>query len=257
VFDSFRKVHLVAQNTFNGIIRDKIFYGVFGFATLFLMASVFLGTISLGNDLKIIKDLGLAGIYLFGLVLAIYFGTALIDKEILDRTYHLVILRPVSRFQFILGKYLGLMQGLLLSVLSMNLIYIVVIYANSRTIDYSSLISSLYLVFELAVIAALALLFSVFTAPLSGTVYLVLVVYIGHNLSLLKKTAEKSGPFVHGIFNGIYYTFPNFEKFNIKNSIVYNIRPSLTETALIILYSVALSAIFLYLANLALRRYED
>lgn len=246
----------IAKNTFKETIRDRILYAILGFALLFIISTIFFGSISLGEDVKVIKDLGLAGIYVFSIIIAIFLGSALLYKEIEKKTLYIILTKPVSTIQFVLGKYLGLIASITLNVILMTLIYLGVIYTKGGGIDFISLWSILLLIFELSIFIALAVLFSAFTTPLAGTIYSILVLYIGHSISLVKKAAEKSPQFIQLVAEAVYYIFPNLEKFNIRNSIVYGVSPTASQIVYPAMYSILLTIILLWLADLALKKRE-
>jgi ABC-type transport system involved in multi-copper enzyme maturation permease subunit len=244
----------IARNAFKETIRDKILYGILGFALLFLVSTLFFGSISLGEDTKVIKDLGLAGIYIFSIIIAVFLGSQLIYKELEKRTIYIILSKPVSTLQFILGKYLGLLLSMLLNVAIMSIIYLGVIFYKGGGIDTVSLWSLLLLIFELSIFIAISILFSSFTAPLAGTLYAVIILYIGHSLEMVKKAAEKSGQLAKFAADIVYYVFPNLEKFNIRNMVVYNVEPTVSQILYPIIYSILYTTVLLWLANLLLKK---
>src|SRR5512135_2272073 len=98
------KVYAIAINTFKEVIRDKIFYSLVFFAILLLGASVLLSTLTVGERSKIIEDLSLSGIEIFGVIIAIFVGIGLVNKELEKKTIYTIISKPIKRWQFLLGK---------------------------------------------------------------------------------------------------------------------------------------------------------
>ncbi len=244
----------IAKNTFKETIRDRILYGILAFALLFLLSTILSGSISLGEDIKIIKDFGLAGIYIFSIIITVFIGTSLIYKEIDKQTIYVIFSKPVSTVQFVLGKFVGLMVGIKLTVLLMTMVYLIIVYVKGGGFDYLSLLSIVLLLFELSIFVGLTILFSIFAAPLAGTIYAIIILCIGHSLSLLQRYAEKSGGVQKYLGNAVYYLLPNLEKFNIRNSIVHGVVPTSGQIIYPIVYSIFYTAILLYLANLALKK---
>src|ERR1700683_3871763 len=109
-------VFAVAKNTFKESIRDKVLYAIVAFAFVYIAFTVFLGSISLGEDMHVIRSLGLAGIYLFGLLLSIFLGPSLVYKELERRTLYFILSKPLTRAQFIIGKFLGLFASVVVSI---------------------------------------------------------------------------------------------------------------------------------------------
>jgi len=246
----------IAKNTFRETIRDRILYGILAFAFLFLASTILLGSISLGEDVKIVKDLGLAGIYIFSIIISVFLGTSLVYKELEKRTIYVLISKPVSITHFVIGKFLGLWLALILNIGLMSIAYLAIVAIKGGGLDFISLLSILLLVFEIAIFIALSILFSSFTSPLAGAIYSIIFIYIGHSLEMLKKYVEKSGVFLKYAGNVAYYILPNLEKFNIRNSVVHGIAPSLSQMIYPILYSIIFVAIFIWLATLCLKRQE-
>ncbi|MDO8495690.1 MAG: ABC transporter permease subunit, partial [bacterium] len=212
--------------------------------------------ISLGEDTKVIKDFGLAGIYIFSLIITVFLGTSLIYKEIEKRTLYIVLSKPVSALQFIFGKFFGLWTSVTLNVALMTAVYLVVVKLKGGGIDYISLWSILILLFELAIFIALTIVFSTVTAPLAGAIYSLIILYAGHSMNFLKLYAKKSGDFVHYFSIIIYYLLPNLEKFNLRNYVVHGIAPTSSDIIYPVVYSILYCTILLSLATIALKKLD-
>lgn len=246
----------IAKNTFKETIRDKILYGIVAFALLFLLSTVFFGTISLGEDIKVVKDFGLAGIYIFSIIITIFLGTSLIYKEIEKRTLYIILSKPVSHLQFLLGKFIGLFMSVTLNIALMTIVHLAVVYYKGGGFDYLSLWAIFLQIFEIALFIAIAILFSTFSTPLAGAIYSIILLYIGHSLSLLQKYTEKSGAALKYLADGVYYIFPNLEKFNIRNNIVHGVHPTSADLIYPILYSIIYISILIWLSNISLKNQE-
>src|SRR5713101_8340318 len=106
------RILVIARNTFRETLRDKILYNLVFFALLMIGSAVLLGSLTMGEQGKIIKDIGLAGINLFGVLIAIFVGISLVSKEIEKRTIYSIIAKPIRRYEFLLGRYSGLVMTL-------------------------------------------------------------------------------------------------------------------------------------------------
>src|SRR5438876_5944821 len=104
---SMRLVH-IASNTFREAVRDRVLYNLIAFALLMSGAAILVGQISIDIERLVVINLGLTAVSLFGLVIAIFIGIGLVSKEIDRRTLYTVLSRPVRRWEFIVGKFLGL-----------------------------------------------------------------------------------------------------------------------------------------------------
>lgn len=252
-----RNILSIAKNTFKETIRDRVLYGILAFALLFFVSTIFISSLSLGEDIKVIKDLGLAGIYIFSIIITIFLGSSLIHKELEKKTIYIVLSKPVSTLEFILGKFFGLLFSIELNLIMMTIVYLALVAIKGGGFDYLSLFAILLLMFEIAIFVALTLLFSVFTTPFACMLYSIIIFYSGHSLSLLTNAANKSHNILAKTLSNIaYYGFPNLEKFNLRNSVVYGIMPDTSQIIFPLLYSIILIFILLWLATIALKKQD-
>lgn len=208
---------VVAGNTFRETIRDKILYNLVLFAFLLIGASVLLGTLTIGEQAHIVNDLGLAAINLVAVVVAIFVGIGLVTKEIERRTIYTILSRPITRVQFILGKYIGLGFIVVANVAIMFGMFLVSVWLSGNPI-YGSLFQAVQLILvETWLVMAIALFFSTFsTSILSATLTIGLYI-IGHLTGDLKAIAEKSdNPLTESVMAALYYVCPNLEMLNVK-----------------------------------------
>lgn len=218
------KVYAIAINTFKEVIRDKIFYSLVFFAILLLGASVLLSTLTVGEQSKIIEDLSLSGIEIFGVIIAIFVGIGLVNKELEKKTIYTIISKPITRWQFLLGKYLGLALTLLSYVAVMTVCYMLVILAYTNTLPWQTLIAVLLIYVELLVVTASAILFSTFSTPTLSASYALAIYVIGNMTGDLRGLAAKTGSAgASAVLNFFYYFLPNLQDFNVKSETVHNI----------------------------------
>lgn len=246
----------IAKNTFKECIRDRILYSIVGFALLFVVSTIFFGSVSLGEDIKIIRNFGLAGIYLFSIIITVFIGTSLINKEIEKRTIYITLARPISATSFILGKFLGLLFSMILIIAAMAAVYLSVVASKGGGFDNMGLIAIAMTIPEIAIFIALTLLFSTFSTPLAGTLYSIIVLYIGHTLNIALKHFAKSEGIGFYLFKGLYYLLPNLEKFNLRNLVVYDLSPSWQSILWSIIYGIFYTSVILILASWKLKNEE-
>ena len=115
-----RRIRAIATNAFREAVRDRVLYNLVLFVLLLTAAAVFLGELSGGQERKIIVDLGLSAMLLFGVFISIFVGIGLVYKEIERRTVYAIFAKPVGRGEFLIGKYLGLCLTLLVNVVAMG-----------------------------------------------------------------------------------------------------------------------------------------
>src|SRR5258706_1350491 len=168
----------VAVNVFKESVRDKVLYNLVAFAVLLISMSYLIGELTAGQDLKIIKDLGLASISVFGLLIAVFIGIGLVWKEVEKRSIYTLLSKPMRRGEFVLGKYCGLVLTLVVNVGVMTIaFYALVAYMGwaatplvrsswpAPAADPAMLKAILLIMIELMLVTAIALFFSTFSSP--------------------------------------------------------------------------------------------
>ncbi len=150
----------------------------------------------------------------------------------------------------IVGKFFGILSGIVLTISLMTLVYLAVVFYSGGGIDYWIFEVVGLQVLEVGILTALLIFFSMLTTPLAATIYTILILYIGHLLDLIRTYAANSGPVAKIILSGTYYLMPNLEKFNIRNLVVHNISISIGEAAASLTYALAYAGIALYAAKI-------
>jgi Cu-processing system permease protein len=175
------RVWAVALNTFREAVRNRVLYVLALFAVGLMAFSVVLGELSLHEELRIVKDLGLFGISVVGVVIALFLGVNLLSKELDRKTVYFVIPKPLRRWEFLLGKYVG--QGLTLAVLVglMALILALLLVAKGGSHGVVMVRAELLVLVELLLLTAVAMLFSSFSSPYLSAMLTAALWIIGRN----------------------------------------------------------------------------
>ncbi|HEV2665058.1 MAG TPA: ABC transporter permease subunit [Blastocatellia bacterium] len=215
------KIIPIALNTFRESARDRALYNLALLAILLIVASVVMGRIAVGQESKIIIDLGLSAMTVFGVLIAILLGIGLVSKEIENGAIANILSKPVRRSEFILGKYFGLCLTLFVNSAMMGTaIAIALIYAQGGgAATQLRLWPAVWLIFlELAIITAVALLFSCFSSPALSAMFALLIFLIGRwspDLKLLAETSSSSA--ARALSRALYHLLPNLANFNYIN----------------------------------------
>ncbi|HNR13518.1 MAG TPA: ABC transporter permease [Thermodesulfobacteriota bacterium] len=218
------KVRAIAVNTFREALRDKVLYSLVFFAFVMIFTSVILDHITVGEQTKIIKDFGLAAISLFGVLVAIFVGIGLVYKEIERKTIYNILSKPVHRYQFIVGKYIGLVMTLGIVTGLMSLLFFLLLYCYEGRVDIVLLPAIGMIMLELMLVTAIALLFSSFSTPILSGLFTLSFYIIGHlTQDLLALGKRFSGTSLEYGATALYYLIPNLEYFNLKGTVVYHI----------------------------------
>lgn len=217
-----RRILTIARNTFRENIRDKILYNLILFALLMILSSFALGQLTLGHEKRVIIDIGLSSISIFGTLIAIFIGIQLVYKELERRSIYALLSKPVERWEFMLGKYLGLLITLFVNVaiMTVGLIFTLLYHGGIALQGYLGLLPAVYLtLFSLAVTTALALVFSTFSTPALSAVFTFFLWVIGHfNSDLLEFGKLSKSAAVGLICKILYYVLPNIANFKVLDS---------------------------------------
>ena len=249
------KIRAIAGITFKEAKRDRILYLLFFFAVLGIVASRVLAILTVGDRVKIIKDVGLASISLFGVLMAILIGTGLVYKEIDKKTIYTLLAKPLHRAEFILGKFLGLVLTLFVMTGAMTLIFLAIVYAHTLRIEGSLLVAIAYIFLELVLITAVAILFSSFSTPILSSLFALAFYLIGHLSWGLELIIKKMRPGAgKALVRALAMVLPDLENFNFKTEVVHGlpIPPGIFLSSF--LYGVCYTAFILGLAVLIFRR---
>jgi ABC-type transport system involved in multi-copper enzyme maturation permease subunit len=217
-----RRILAIAGNTYRESIRDKVLYNLILFALIMILSSLALGQLTLGNEDKVILDLGLSSISIFGILIAIFIGIGLVYKEIEKRTVYALLAKPTHRYELILGKYFGLLLTLLvnLAIMTVGLELALLYTGRISSGGYLRVLPAVYMVFlSLALVTALALLFSTFSTPALSALFTFFLWIIGHFGGDLQSFGEltKSAS-VKWLCRILYYVIPNFSNFRMIDS---------------------------------------
>lgn len=219
----------ISKNVFWEVIRDRILYLIVFFALLMIAGIRLIPELSVGTEDKIILDFGLAVISVLGLIVAVFIGTALVNKEIEKRTVYVLIAKPLSRSELIIGKYIGLSAVLAVLLLVMTIIYGLIL--NLSGISYpigSILVAVIFIFIQLSLLTAIAILFGVFTSSLLATLF-TFGIYLMGNLSrdLVKLGELSDNPGIKKLMMGLYVVLPDLSRLDLKNDAVYGLLPSI------------------------------
>ncbi len=218
------KIRAIALNTFKEAIRDRILYLLLFFVAVCIIFSRILALLAVGDRAKIIMDVGLASLSLFGILMAILIGTGLVYKEIDKRTIYALLSKPIQRYQFLLGKYLGLLLTLAVMLVLMTLIFLVLLLLHKYPVGGSFFMAILFIFVELCLITAVAMLFSCFSTPILSTLFSLSFYLIGHLSWGLETLIAKIPQGGVKTLARIFYTFlPDLENFNFKTEVVHHL----------------------------------
>lgn len=263
-----RAILLVAGATFRESVRDRVPLAIVAFAVVLMAASYLIGQLTAGQDLKIIKDLGLASLNVLGLLIAVFIGIGLVSKEVERRSIYALLPKPVSRTQFLVGKYAGLVLTLVVNLLAMTAaLYVVLGYMHwaasesvraswsAPALDPRLLIAIGLMLAELAVVTAVALLFSTFSSPLLSALLTLGLWVSGHfNADLRQFEQVVDSQAFAALARTLYYVLPNLAPFNVRAEVVHGVPVGASHVLLTLAYAATYIGVVLTAALAIFRR---
>ncbi|MFQ5701353.1 MAG: ABC transporter permease [Acidobacteriota bacterium] len=248
------KILAIAANTFKEAIRDRILYLLLAFAILLMGSSTILSLLTVGSEDKIVKDIGLAAMSLFGVATAIFVGVGLVFKEIEKRTIYTLVSKPIRRSDFILGKYFGLVMVLAVNVIIMSAFFCALLLMKGW-MDPGIGPAIILIFVELLLMTAIAILFSTFSTPILSSLFTVTFYIIGHlSWGLLMLADHVQGAFAKILCRFLYDVLPNLEMMNVRGMVVHGTPVPPEQLLLACLYGVSYTSIILMIAVAVFRR---
>lgn len=214
-----KRAGVVALNTFREAVRDRVPYNLVFFALVMMVASIIVGQVSIGIEETVIVTLGLSAISVIGLLISVFIGVGLVSKEMDKRTLYALLAKPVRRWEFLLGKFGGLLLTLAVNTAAMGLgLFLALMYLKQTSVhgDATVLVAVYFIWLKLALVVALALLFSCFTTPLLAILFTAGLYIAGLYVQELRDLPkEVMSPGMAAFTKWFSYLLPNFENYNI------------------------------------------
>lgn len=207
----------ITLNTFREAVRDRVLYNLILFVLLLVASAPLFGQISIGMERLILVNVGLSSISLFGVIIAIFIGIGLVSKEIEKKTLYTILSRPVRRWEFIVGKYLGLIMTLVVNTALMTAgFYIALLATNGlHKTDALLLVAIYFTVLQFLIVTALTVLFSTFSSPIFSAIFAFALFVIGTFAEDLKNFAAISKGAAKLLATAAAYLMPNFASLNV------------------------------------------
>jgi len=250
------KILAIGLNVFREAIRDRVLLNLLFFALALLAGAGVLSTLTVGERTKIIVDLSLAAMNIVGAMMAIFLGISLVSKEIDRRTIYNILSKPVRRYEFLLGKYLGLAITLGVNMALMALMAGAIFPLMGEPLPAGLWLPVGMIYLEVLVVVAGSLLFSTFTTTTLSAVFAVAVYFMGHLSAPLMRIVKTSAGAARALGLALYYLLPNFDNFNYKP---YAFRPETIPDGMVAAslgYGVLYIAFVLSLAIFVFQRRE-
>jgi len=219
------RLSAITLNTFREAVRDRVLYNFIIFVLLLVASAPLFSQISIGMERLILVNVGLSSISLFGVIIAIFIGIGLVSKEIEKRTLYTILSRPVRRWEFIAGKYFGLMLTLVVNTGLMTLGFYVALLISDRAFkpaDAAMLIAVYFIVLQFLMVTAITLLFSSFSTPIFSAIFSFALFAIGTFADDLRNFAALAQGVTKWLATGVAYVVPNFASLNVISRVAHD-----------------------------------
>jgi ABC-type transport system involved in multi-copper enzyme maturation permease subunit len=246
----------IAKNTFRETVRDRILLSAFFVIVAIIIFTLFIASISLEQSTRMIVDFSVTAIYALQIFVAIFIGSMLIYKEIERKTFYLILPKPISQLEIIIGKCLGLtLTTIAVTLLSTSVLYLILFIQSGQIFFWPILVSVLLSSFESILLILISILFSGITSPILASVSTIAIFIIGHAEGIFRYMFMTTQiPAVEYVAKAVYYVLPNFEKFNIRNDIIHGIVPSFTMVIIAMLYAFSYALLLLVITQAAFKK---
>jgi ABC-type transport system involved in multi-copper enzyme maturation permease subunit len=239
-----KRIWAIGLNTVREAVRNKLLYTLLFFAIVMIGTGVIVGSISYVEGSRILQDVGLASIRLFSTGIAIFVGVGLIHGEVSRRTIYTILSKPVSRSEFLVGKFVGLVMTIWLQLAIMTAAFVLVSFASDAPIDMGHM-------------SALALvgIFSAFTTPMLASCFTLGVYVLGHlsrDLLQIGENSEAAG--LRAMTRALYQVLPDLESFNLSVQAVHQLPISTAEVVWPVIYGVGYAIALLFIAGFIFER---
>lgn len=245
------RILTIARNTFREAVRDRVLYNLVLFVLLITASAIFLGELTAGQEARTIVNLGLSAMLVFGAFISIFVGVSLVSKEIERRTVYAIFSKPVGRAEFIIGKYLGLCLTLLVNVLIMGIgVSLAILYVGGGSLAFSIWGAILLIYLELAILTAVAILFSSFSSPALSALLTFFIFIIGNFSSSLRDFAANLGSASTKLFfDVLYYLLPNLSFYSFRTNAAHGSFPTAELFGGAFLYALVYTGILLFITT--------
>jgi len=254
-----KKILAIVEYTVKENIRHKIFYTILLFGLVIIVSSLLFSMLS-GEETRVILDIGLGAIELLAFLSAIFAAVGLVLGEMENRSISLILARPVRRFEYIWGRYVGILSISLFNILLMSFGLIILLLIKGWRLDFRFLLAVAFIFLKVIIISALAILISLIStsaiSSISATFFLWVLGHVTDHLKYLNHVLVEKGIKITIFLKAIYYLLPNFQYFNVKDYIGYPASLSGTTILWQLVYSLAYASVATWLSVLIFSRKE-
>ncbi len=244
------RILAIAMNTVREAIRSRVLYTLLFFALALIGTGVLLSTLSYVESERILQDVGFAAIRVFAVAIAIFVGIGLVHREVDRRTIFTILSKPISRSEFLLGKYAGLLFTLWLQIAVMGVGFAGVSWLSGAPLTAVHAAALALIGVEVAIVVAIALFFSSFTSPMLASLFTAALWLIGHlSRDLRNLGAQSDLASVKRATELLYRALPDLGAFDLTVQAVRSVPIALSDVTMPIAYATGYVAVVLIAAT--------
>jgi len=244
------RIQTIAMNTLREALRDKLMYAIFAVSVLMTFACVVISTLSYVEGTRIMQDLAFTTMRLFCVATAILIGINLLHREVDRRTIYTILSKPISRAEFLLGKYVGLVATTWLMLACMGTVFAGVSLAAGAPVHAGHVAATAMLGVEMVVIVGVAILFSSFTTPMLAALFTTGIYVVGHlTQNLYHLSAASADPGMQRLGIWLYRVLPDLELYNLSLQAVHGLPIPAGEIWLPVAYALGYASLLLVAAS--------
>jgi len=243
-------VQALAMSTFRESVRDRVFYLVAVFGLIMLASTAVLSPLTVGAQGKIMSDVGLGSMVIFGLLVILFMGSGMVRKEMDKGTILTILSKPVGRREYLLGKFLGLNLTLFCMLAVMGIVFLLMTLMAPGTFSLRFLAAFFMAFLELTVINAVVIFFSTCVSPMLAAVFTLGVFMVGHLSSSIRDFGMMQGTVIQQKTSVvIFYLIPNLEVFNVRGDVVHGEIVAVDHLLMALVYAVSWTILLLILGG--------
>ncbi len=252
-----KKILKLSIVLFKELSRERIFWGLLFIGSFFLLSSVILKEMVVGERFKVFKDIGLLSPSITGVLFITVVGANIIAKEISAKTLYVVLSKPISKGEYILSNYFALLLLSALIIITISFVGWLFLFINGVNWASGFLLGAYFLFFELLLLSSISIFLSSFLSPYLSMITLFIIYISGHSLPNALELSSFARNQVLQIFLKVMsYIFPNLELFNFKTYLVYNLPFDKSVLVFSPLYSIVYSIFFISFSIIVFSRRE-
>ncbi len=214
------RITAIAWNTFREAVRNKILYSLLFFAVLIILSALAIGNLTLHEEVRTIRDVGLFGIDIFGVIIAIFVGVNLLYKELDLKTVYTILPKPLWRWEFVLGKWLGMLLTLAVQMTVMGAVLASVLALEGARFDVP-MVKAVWLLFiNVMLVTSIAVFFSAFSSPFLSGFFSLGCFVVGRSVPDIRALGAKMGPGAKTVLDFFCNLMPNLHLFYPSGAIV-------------------------------------